>query len=192
MSSFQFSFANFARNLRRSIRQLRPESQWQRQLRAFLAVLVAKTQSLNWLYKQLFVATSSEQGLIDWGHRLEIERHTQESDEAYRRRLVIEKSIRDSKKINLALKRTIVAELTGLEPEQIQVESIYSSDVGRKTGMMGGPLSQPIMTRRWLLYRYRVRLPKIPDGISRNDLLAALRRVTHAGNWPEIIEEAPP
>ncbi len=186
---FSFNFDNFFQSMRRSIRQLGINSQWYNQLKVFLSILSVKTQKLNWLYSQLFLDTSTDQGLLAWGVRYGIERKPLENDEDYRRRLIIERDLRIASSLSLSLKASILAIIAGIQKSQVSITTVYSSKDGKSTFRMGGKLGQHNMTRKYMLYRYLISLPALALNANRSALLKAALQMNYAGNIPEFRED---
>ncbi|EMO79197.1 hypothetical protein LEP1GSC126_2862 [Leptospira kirschneri str. 200801774] len=186
---FSFDFNSYVwKNLRSLIRRQGTSSLWYRGLKSILSILEERSSRLNWLYRQFWLETSDTLGLSLWGVRYGIDKRPGESDESYRTRLLLAKLFKMSEP-TVTTKRQILQYATGLYSDQISYLKIYSSEEGKSGFFMGGSLSLRMISRKYILHRYRFLFPKLPDSFDRNGLRNAMDNVNVGGNVPELWED---
>jgi hypothetical protein len=184
-----FSFVRFWANMRRVHRILGRDSQWYKQLQVFLLILNERGRRASWTYNQLWLETSTDAGLDAWGIRYGVERKAGETDEQYRERLVIERSFRDGKADLQAKRKRLLQYIGNIQPEELSIVSVYQIQDAQSSYAMGGRIDQAVFTRKYILYRYRIQLPGLPESQDREQLIYLISQLTIGGNVPEFRED---
>ncbi|WP_016759415.1 hypothetical protein [Leptospira weilii] len=186
---FSFEFDSYVwNNLRSLIKRQGTSSLWYRGLKSILSILEERASRLNWLYRQFWLETSDTLGLALWGVRYGMDKRPGESDDSYRNRLLLAKLFKMAEP-TVATKRQILQYATGLSSDQISYLKIYSSEEGKSGFFMGGPTSLRMISRKYILHRYRFLFPKLQDSFDRNGLRNAMDNVNVGGNVPELWED---
>ncbi|RHX94995.1 hypothetical protein DLM76_06585 [Leptospira yasudae] len=189
---FNFDFDSYVwKNQRNLIRKLGNSSLFYRILKSILSVLNERAVRLNWLYRQMWLETSDGFGLILWGARYKIQKLPGETDESYRNRLLLAKLFKMSI-ASVSSKRQVVQFSTGLNPEAIRYSKIYEAEETKDCFVMGGAPDQRMMSRKYMLFRYRFLFPKLADSFNRNSLVQSMENVNIGGNVCEFWEDQGP
>jgi hypothetical protein len=186
----QFNFDSYVwKNQRKSVRSSGTSGLWYRALNSLLQILVNRSTRLSWLYRQFWLETSDGPGLNAWGIRYRIRRRPGESDNNYKTRIILERLFKLSVP-SVSTKIQVISAITGLARSQFEYKSVYKDEVGKDLFRMGSPISLPMMTRKYILHRYRFILPPLPIEFDRASLVEGLNNVNIGGNVPEIWEDA--
>ncbi|ASV04952.1 hypothetical protein ACO2J1_02340 [Leptospira interrogans] len=185
---FTFNFNSTVwKNQRSLIRKLGVDSLWYKVLKSILSILNERAVRLSWLYRQMWLETSDGFGLILWGTRYKIEKLPGETDDLYRNRLLLAKLFKMSI-ASVSSKRQVIQFSTGLDPEEIRYSKIYKSEEAKNCFTMGGILDQRMMSRKYVLFRYRFFFPKLSDSFNRSALVQSIENVNIGGNVCELWE----
>lgn len=186
----EFDFDSYVwKNQRKRIRSTGVSGLWYRALNSLLLILEKRAEKLSWLYRQFWLESSDGPGLTAWGVRFRIPRRPGESEMNYRIRILLERLFKLSVP-SISIKMQVISTITGLTRSQIQYKSVYKDNIGRDLFRMGDELGKPMMSRSYILYRYRFYIPAMPESFDRNSLARGLDNVNIGGNVPEVWEDA--
>ncbi|MBM9499372.1 hypothetical protein JWG44_03815 [Leptospira sp. 201903071] len=186
---FHFDFDSFVwKNQRSLIRKLGTSSLWYKILRSLLSILGDRASKLSWLYRQMWLETSDGFGLILWGTRYKIAKLPGETDDSYRNRLLLAKTFKLSI-ASVSSKRQVIQYSTGVAANEIRYSKVYESDDAKECFVMGGVLEGRMMSRKYILFRYRFLFPKLSDSFDRSSLIRSIENVNIGGNVCELWED---
>lgn len=175
-------------NQRKAVRANGSNSLFYRALKIITKILENRATKLSWLYNQFWLEKSDGNGLVAWGIRYRIPKRPGESDNNYRNRILLDRLFKLSVP-SVSTKLKALAVMTGLSRSQIQYINLFNNDFGRNTFRMGDEISLPMMSRKYIIYRYRFYIPILPESFDRNELSSSLENVNVGGNVPEIWED---
>ncbi|RHX92006.1 hypothetical protein [Leptospira stimsonii] len=186
---FNFNFDSFVwKNQRSLVRKLGTSSLWFKILKSLLSILDERAVRLSWLYRQMWLETSDGFGLILWGARYKIAKLPGETDDSYRNRLLLAKTFKLSI-ASVSSKKQVIQYLTQLDANDIQYSKLYESDDAKNCFVIGDTLDGTMMSRKYLLFRYRFSFPKPSSSFDRNALVTSMENVNIGGNVCELWEE---
>ncbi|PJZ41233.1 hypothetical protein CH370_13455 [Leptospira kmetyi] len=186
---FIFDFDSVVwKNQRNLVRKLGDSSLWYKFLKSVLSILNERAARLSWLYRQMWLETSDGFGLILWGARYKIAKLPGETDELYRSRLLLAKLFKLSI-ASVSSKRQVVQFSTGLNSDEIRYSKVYETEESKNCFVMGGPIDGRMMSRKYVLFRYRFLFPKLSDSFDRAELVRSMENVNVGGNVCEFWEE---
>ncbi|EMJ92202.1 hypothetical protein [Leptospira alstonii] len=186
---FIFDFDSYVwKNQRNLIRKLGASSFWYKVLKSILSILVERAGRLSWLYRQIWLETSDGFGLILWGARYKIEKLPGETDDSYRSRLLLAKLFKKSI-ASVSSKKQVIQFSTGLNSEEIRYSKVYEAEETKDCFVMGGALDKRMMSRKYVLFRYRFLFPKLADSFNRAALIQSIENVNIGGNVGELWED---
>ncbi|MBE7413343.1 MAG: hypothetical protein HS129_15000 [Leptospiraceae bacterium] len=187
---YLFKFDHWVwKNQRHTIRDKGITSLWYRGLKSILSILNNRSEKISWLYRQIWLDSSDSQGLAEWGIELELSKLPGESDDQFKSRLLLKEISRKTVPAVSAKLKSIQI-LANVDSNEIQYFSIYrSSEAGIEHFRIGGMVNSPMMTRKYILFRYRLMIPSLPDNFDRNVLIKTLEKMNTGGNVFEIWED---
>lgn len=186
---FSFDFDSVVwKNQRSLIRKLGDSSLLYKFLKSILSILSERAARLSWLYRQMWLETSDGFGLILWGARYKIAKLPGETDESYRSRLLLAKLFKMSI-ASVSSKRQVVQFSTGLNSDEIRYSKVYETEESKNCFVMGDSIDGRMMSRKYILFRYRFLFPKLSDSFDRDALVRSMENVNVGGNVCELWED---
>lgn len=173
------------RNLRPKIRRLGESSFWYKFLFSVNQIFQNRIDLFYWLFDQIWLETSSENGLDAWGRRYKIPRLENESDESYKARLLFYRANRKSG-LSRKQKAVVLENLLGLQSGIIKIENIRNA-----SWAMGDPIGSPIANSSFEVFGYRVTIDTELSESNRAILVSYINQVNIGGNYPTFTELKP-
>lgn len=154
---FTFDFDSWVwKNQRKSIRKLGTGSLWYRFLTAMTLIFLTRIDKLNWLYNQLWMESSTDQGTVLWAQRYDVHRFPGETFDEFKSRLLFE-SLRNVPLTNVT-RKLVLKNILGISENLISFERVYDHHF-----TVGGMVGLPIGSRDYAMHAFRIYAPKTAD-----------------------------
>lgn len=181
-------FDSFIRpNQRLRIRSLSLESIWLKLLYGLSKIFDYKLESLLSVRGNIWLASSTGEGLNAWGKRYNIVRLENESDADFKTRIFSKRLLAKSA-VSRKQKAVILENLLALPENSIRLENASQSS-GFK---MGDPIGTGIMSREFYFFAYTVFIERELSQEQKLILTNYINLVNIGGNYPLFANLKPP